>query len=72
VTILAAAIAYFLRNLIPATFLIPRILVVGVSVAAVYVPLMFVLRLPGWEIFTKDRLLSLAKSTLGRLRSAAA
>ncbi len=72
VTLVAGAAAYFVRNLIPATMLVPRILAAGLVVAAIYVPAMFALRLPGWEMFTKDRLLSLAKSTLGRLRSATA
>ena len=72
VTLAAGAIAYLVRNLIPAALLVPRILTVGITVAAIYIPAMFALRLPGWEMFTKDRLLSLAKSTLGRLRSATA
>jgi hypothetical protein len=70
VTILAGAAAYFLRNLIPPALLVPRILAVGVAVTAIYVPAMFVFHLPGWEMLTKERLSSLVRSTLGRLRSA--
>ena len=72
VTFVAAALAHFVRNLIPAALLIPRIVAVGLIVTAIYVPAMFALRLPGWELFTKDHLLSLAKSTLLRLRGATA
>lgn len=70
VTVVAGAVAYVVRNLIPAALLIPRIIAVGLCVTAIYAPAMFVFRLPGWERFTKDRLFSFVRSTLGRLRSA--
>ncbi len=72
VTVLAGAVAYFVRNLIPSALLIPRILAVGLCVSAVYLPAMFVFRLPGWDMLTKDRVFTLVRTTLGRLRSASA
>jgi hypothetical protein len=70
VTIVAAVPAYFLRNLINPRLLIPRILVVGISVCAVYLPAIFLLRLPGWELLTRERITAFIRSTMGRLRSA--
>jgi O-antigen/teichoic acid export membrane protein len=72
VTIAAGLVAYLVRNLIPATLLIPRIIIVGLTVTALYVPAMFVLRLPGWEMLTKDRIVSVVRTTLGKFRGAAA
>ena len=70
VTVVAGLGAYLVRNLIPSRLLIPRIIAVGLCVCAIYVPAMFVFRLPGWEMLTKDRLLSLIRTAWGRLRSA--
>ncbi len=72
VTIAAGAVAYAVRNLISPALLVPRILVVGGCVAAIYLPAMFFLRLPGWEMLSKERLVSLARTTWGRFRSASA
>ncbi|HTZ90046.1 MAG TPA: lipopolysaccharide biosynthesis protein [Alloacidobacterium sp.] len=69
ITILAGFIAYTIRNLIPPALLIPRILVVGLCVSAVYLPSMLLLRLPGWEMLTKERLAWLLRNALGRLRN---
>jgi len=66
VTVCAGVAAYFVRNLIPASLLVPRIVVVGLCVGAIYLPAMLALRLPGWEMLSKDRLISAVKSTLGR------
>ncbi len=70
VTIVAGLLAHVVRNLIPAAHLIPRILAVGVCVCAVYLPAMYVLRLPGWDMLTKERITAFVKKTLGQLRSA--
>lgn len=70
VTIVAGALAHVVRNLIPPAHLIPRILAVGVSVCAVYLPAMYLLRLPGWDMLTKERITAFVKKTLGQLRSA--
>ena len=72
VTVVAGLLAHAVRNLIPARLLIPRILAVGICVSAVYLPAVFALRLPGYEMLTRERLLSFARSTLGRLRGASA
>ncbi len=70
VTIAAGVLAYLVRNLINPRLLIPRILVVGICVCAVYLPAVFWLRLPGWDMLTRERIMSFVRSTLGRLRSA--
>jgi len=70
VTIVGGALAYVVRNLIPPAHLIPRILAVGVSVCAVYLPAMYLLRLPGWDMLTRERITAFVKKTLGQLRSA--
>jgi O-antigen/teichoic acid export membrane protein len=70
VTMVSGVLAYVVRNLIPPAHLIPRILAVGVSVCAVYLPAMYVLRLPGWDMLTRERITAFVKKTLGQLRSA--
>lgn len=70
VTVVAGVIAYFVRNLISPGLLIPRILAVGVCVAAIYLPAMYFLRLPGYEALSRERLLDMMRTTLGKLRSA--
>jgi len=70
VTIVAGVLAHVVRNLIPPAHLIPRILAVGVSVCAVYLPAMYLLRLPGWDMLTRERITAFVKKTLGQLRSA--
>jgi O-antigen/teichoic acid export membrane protein len=72
VTVFAGAVAYGVRNLIPSALLIPRIIAVGLSVSAIYLPAMYVFRLPGWELLTRERVVSLLRSAIGRLRSASA
>ncbi len=56
VTLVAAVVAYTARNLIDPGLLIPRIIVVPVCVAAVYLPGMVVFHLPGWEMLSKEQL----------------
>jgi len=70
VTIVAGVLAYVVRNLIPPVHLIPRILAVGVCVCAVYLPAMYLLRLPGWDMLTKERITAFVRKTLGQLRNA--
>jgi O-antigen/teichoic acid export membrane protein len=72
ISMAAGAVAYVARNLISPALLIPRIIVVGLCIAAIYLPAMFVFRLPGVELLTKERVLSLVRSTLGRLKGARA
>ena len=71
-TIAAATVAYLVRNLIRPQLLAPRIVVVGLCLAAIYLPGVPAFRLPGYDYLTKDRLVRFARSTLARLRSASA
>ncbi len=66
----AGFVAYALRNLINPRLLIPRIIVVGLCIAAIYLPAMMLLRLPGAELLTKERLLALMRNKLGWVKSA--
>jgi hypothetical protein len=68
-TLAAAFVAYRIRNLIDPALLIPRLVVVPISVAAVYLPAMFLFRLPGWEMLSMDWLLSLPKAKLRCVKS---
>jgi len=70
VTIVAGLLAYAVRNLIPARWLIPRILAVGICVCAIYLPALYLWRLPGWDLLTRERITSFVRSNLGRLRGA--
>ena len=67
VTVVAGVFAYMVRNLIAPRLLIPRILAAGACVSAIYLPALFLLRLPGWEMLTKERIFAFVRSTLGRL-----
>jgi hypothetical protein len=60
------------RNRIPPQMLIPRILVAGIVTAAIYLPAMYFMKLPGWEVLSRERLLGMVRSQLGKLRGAAA
>jgi O-antigen/teichoic acid export membrane protein len=70
VTIVAGMVAYAVRNLISPGLLIPRILAVGLCVSAIYLPAMYLLRLPGWELLSREHIVGVLRSTLGKLRSA--
>jgi len=72
VTMVAGLAAYVVRNLINPDLLIPRILIVGGCVAAIYLPAVYWFRLPGWETMSRERLLAMMRTTLGKLRSAGA
>ena len=75
VTIAAGLVAYMVRNLINPALLIPRIAAVGVCIGVIYLTAMFVFRLPGWEMLSKERIFFLVRTTwarfdmLGRLSS---
>jgi O-antigen/teichoic acid export membrane protein len=68
----AGVVAYFVRNLINPHMLLPRIAAGGICVAAMYLPGIFIFRLPGYHYLTKERLMAFLRSTLGRLGSASA
>ena len=67
VTLAAGTIAYLIRNLISPGLLIPRILAVGICITTVYLSGMFVFRLPGREMLSKERIFSFVR---GRFRMA--
>ena len=71
VSVVAGVAAYLVRNLINPNLLIPRILVVGVVTAAIYLPAMYVLRLPGWELLSRDKIVGMLRGQLSKLKGAA-
>ena len=70
VTIAAGLVAYTVRNLINPALLIPRIAAVSICIGAIYLTGMFVFRLPGWEMLSTERIFSLVRTTLARMRHA--
>ena len=70
VTIAAGLVAYMVRNLINPALLIPRIAAVGLCIGVIYLTAMFVFRLPGWEMLSKERMFSLMRTTWARIRHA--
>lgn len=56
VSVAAGLFAYGVRQLIPPNLLLIRCLAVAASVAAVYLPAVFLLHLPGGEMLTKEKL----------------
>jgi hypothetical protein len=70
VTVVAGIGAYLVRNLINPDLLIPRILVVGIVTAAIYLPAMYVMRLPGWEVLSREKITAMVRATLGKWRGA--
>jgi hypothetical protein len=69
-TVVAGLAAYAVRNLISPHLLVPRIAAVSALVAAIYLPGMYLFRLPGWEVLSKERIFGLIRTALGRTRSA--
>ncbi len=65
VTIAAGLVAYLVRNLINPAFLIPRIVAVSICLTAIYLGGMFVFRLPGREVLSKERIFSFVRERLG-------
>jgi hypothetical protein len=72
VTVVAGLVAYAVRNLINPALLIPRIVTVGGCIAAIYLAAMFVFRLPGREFLSRERIVSLVRTTLAGVTSASA
>jgi O-antigen/teichoic acid export membrane protein len=68
----AGVVAYFVRNLINPNMLLLRIAAGGICVAAMYLPAIFIFRLPGYHYLTKKQVTAFVRSTLGRLGSASA
>ena len=63
-TAVAGLAAYAVRNLISPNLLIPRIAVVCATVATIYLPGMYLFRLPGWEVLSKEQILGFIRTTL--------
>ncbi len=70
VSVVAGVAAYLVRNLISPNLLVLRILIVGVVTAAIYLPAMYFLHLPGWEMLSREKIAGILRSQLGKLRGA--
>jgi len=70
VAAVAALIALGTRNALASQPLILRLALTGISFGAVYVAGVFLWHLPGYEVVTKDRLLSVVQSARARLTGA--
>ena len=70
VTAAAALAAFFVRNMLLNQPLVLRLFATAVTLGLVYAAGFYVMKLPGWELVSKDRLLQLAESTRARLRGA--
>ena len=68
-TVLATVAAYTVRNLISPHLLVPRIATVSALVAAIYLPGIYLFRLPGWELLSKERILGMIRTAMGRTSS---
>lgn len=69
-TVLAAVAAYAVRNLINPHLLVLRIAAVSALVAAIYLPGMYLFRLPGWEVLSRERIFGIIRTALGKTSSA--
>jgi len=70
VTIAAGLVAYLVRNTINPTLLIPRIAAVLLCIGAIYLTATYMLKLPGSEMLSKERILSLVRTAWARMRHA--
>ncbi|MFZ0707251.1 MAG: oligosaccharide flippase family protein [Candidatus Korobacteraceae bacterium] len=70
VATVAALIALGVRNALASPLLLVRLALTGISFGAVYLAGFYFLRLPGYDIVTKDRLLRFVQSARARLRGA--
>jgi hypothetical protein len=67
-TAAAGLFAYIVRNLISPGLLVPRILAVGISFFVLYLPGFYLMRLPGWEFMSKERIQSFLRNQLSKMR----
>jgi undecaprenyl pyrophosphate phosphatase UppP len=65
-TVLAAVAAYIVRNFINANLLALRIAAVSALVAAIYLPGMYLFRLPGWEVLSRERIFGMVRTAFRR------
>ena len=68
-TIAAGLVAYMVRNFISPARLVPRIAAVSICIGAIYLTGMFVFRLPGWELLSKERIISFVRTSLARVKA---
>lgn len=66
-TMVSGIVALGARNLISPHLLIPRIAVVSACVAAIYLPGLYVFRLPGSEFLSRERIGGLVRKALHKL-----
>jgi hypothetical protein len=64
----AGLCAYAIRNLISPARLVPRILAVGICFSLIYVPAFFLMRLPGWEYLSPERIQSAVSNQLSKMK----
>jgi O-antigen/teichoic acid export membrane protein len=70
IAVVSASCAYFVRSVWNPAHLVSRILLVASCLSAVYLPLFYFLRLPGWDTFTVERVKIVFQTGLARLRRA--
>jgi O-antigen/teichoic acid export membrane protein len=71
-TAAAGLFAYAIRSLIRPSLLVPRILAAGICFSLLYVPVFYAMRLPGWDLMSKDRIQSFVLNQWSKLRRTAA
>jgi hypothetical protein len=71
-TAVAGLFAYAVRNLISPALLFPRILAVGTCFFLIYVPAFYLMRLPGWEYMSIERIGSIVRGQWSRMKRTAA
>jgi O-antigen/teichoic acid export membrane protein len=69
-TAFSAVCAYAVRSLLNPNVLILRIFLVGACFALVYLPLFYILRLPGWDTLSRERVRAFLQARLARLKDA--
>jgi O-antigen/teichoic acid export membrane protein len=67
-TAAAGLFACAIRNLISPSLLVPRILAVGICFSLLYMPAFYFLRLPGWELMSRERIQSVVRNQLSKIK----
>ena len=70
VTLAAGLVAYLVRNAINPALLIPRIAAVLLCIGVIYVIATYMFKLPGSEMLSMERIVSLVRTTWARMRHA--
>ncbi len=69
VTLAAGIVAYLVRNLINPNLLVPRIITASACITAIYLSGIFVFRLPGREVLSKERIFSFVRARFGMVNA---